>query len=53
MMLICIQQQLSNIWSSIHETVSNTEAELKKSVAYKKNVCYTGVRACLFFFFLT
>ena len=51
MMLICIQQQLSNIWSSIHETVSNTEAELKKSVAYKKNVCYTGVRACFFFFF--
>ena len=35
-MIICIKQHLSNIWSSIHENLSNTEAELKKSVAYKK-----------------
>ena len=31
--------------------LSSTEAELNKSVAYKKNVCYSGVRACHFFFF--
>ena len=36
MMLICIKQHLSNIWSSIHKKLSNTETELKKSVAYKK-----------------
>ena len=36
MMLICIKQHLSNIWSSVHEKLSNTEAELKKNVAYKK-----------------
>ena len=35
-MLICIKQHLSSIWSSIHKNVRNTEAELKKSVAYKK-----------------
>ena len=29
MMLICIKQHLSNIWSSIHEKLSNTEIELK------------------------
>ena len=35
MMVICIKQHLSNIWSSIHENVtSNTEAELK---AFYKN----------------
>ena len=39
MMVICIKQHLSNIWGSIHEKVkSNTEAEFKKSVAYKKSV---------------
>ena len=35
-MLICIKQHLSNIWSSIHEKLRTTEAELKKSVAYEK-----------------
>ena len=30
MMATCIKQHLSNIWSSIHEKVNNTEAELKK-----------------------
>ena len=34
MMIKCIKQHLSNIWSSIHEMLSNTEAELEKSVAY-------------------
>ena len=43
MMLICIKQHLSNIWSSIHEKLSNTEAELKKSVAYKKKRAYLEV----------
>ena len=37
-MVICIKQHLCYIWSSIHEKLSNTEAELKKSVAYKKSV---------------
>ena len=36
--LIFIKQELSNISSSVHEKLSYTEAELKKSVAYKKNV---------------
>ena len=36
MMAICIKQHLSNIWSLIHEKISNTEAELKKTIAYKK-----------------
>ena len=36
MMLTCIKQHLSNTWSSIHEKITNTEIELKKSVAYKK-----------------
>ena len=34
-MVICIKQHLSKIWSSVHEKVSNTEAELKKNVAYR------------------
>ena len=34
----CINQNLSNIRSSIDEKLSNTEAQLKKSVAYKKSV---------------
>ena len=33
MMLICIKQYLSKIWSSIMINLSNTEAELKKGVA--------------------
>ena len=36
MMLICIKKHLSNIRSSVYEKVENTEAELKKSVAYIK-----------------
>ena len=38
MILECIKQHLSNVWSSIHEKFTNTEVELKKSVAYKKSV---------------
>ena len=30
MILICIKQYLSKIWSLIHEKLSNSEAELKK-----------------------
>ena len=37
MLFLCIKQNLSNIWNSIQENLSNTEAELKKSIAYKKN----------------
>ena len=31
MMFICIKQHLTNTWSSIHEKLHNTEAELKKA----------------------
>ena len=41
MMVIFIKRHLSNIRSSIHEKLSNTEAELKKRGAYKKSV-YTN-----------
>ena len=37
MLVVCIKQHLSKIWSSAHENLSNSEAELK-SVAYKKSV---------------
>ena len=37
MMLICTKQRLSNIWISIKK-LSNTEAVLKKTVAYKNSV---------------
>ena len=30
MMLTCIKQHISNIWSSAHRKISNTEAEFKK-----------------------
>ena len=30
-MLICIKEHLTNVWSSIHETLSNTDTELKKA----------------------
>ena len=36
MMAISIKQHVSNIWSSIYEKLSNSEAELKKSVACKE-----------------
>ena len=36
MMLLCIKQHLSNIRSSVHKKLSNTEAEIKTGVAYKK-----------------
>ena len=36
MIVICFKQHLSKMWRSIDERVSNTETELKKSVAYKK-----------------
>ena len=35
-MSLCNKQHLSNIWGSIYEKLSNTDAELKKSAAYKK-----------------
>ena len=35
MMVICIKQHLSNIWSSIYEKVKQHWGSVKKSVAYK------------------
>ena len=47
MMVMCNKQHLSNIWSSTYEKLSNTEAELKKSVAYKKKrVMLYSIRVC-------
>ena len=43
MMLICIKQHLSNLSISIQEMLSNAEAELKKSLAYKKSVCIANI----------
>ena len=40
---LCIKQHLSKIWSSIHEKVNNSEAELKNSAAYKKSVYFTSI----------
>ena len=41
MIAICIKQHLNNIWIhkkvSIHNKVSNTEADLKKALLIKKN----------------
>ena len=46
MMLTCITQHLSNIWSSIHEQkLISTKAKLKKRVAYK-NVCTVQASNC-------
>ena len=39
-MVICIKQHLSNIWSSIRKKVKHTEAELKKALLIKKSVYY-------------
>ena len=36
MMLICIKQHLSNIWSSIYERLTNTKAEVKKKSCLQK-----------------
>ena len=36
MMVKCIKQYLSNIEAQFMKKLSNTDAELKKSVAYKK-----------------
>ena len=38
MMVICIKQHLSNIWSSIYEKVKQHWSWVEKSVAYKKSV---------------
>ena len=38
MMLICIKQHLSNIWSSIYEKIKQQWGWIEKSVAYKKSV---------------
>ena len=38
MLLICIKQHPSNIEAQFMKKLSNTETELKESVAYKKSV---------------
>ena len=43
MMLLCIKQHLSNIWSSIHEKVKQHWAWVEKSVAYKKSLYLRAV----------
>ena len=40
MMLICVKQHLSNIWSSIHKKVKQHWGWNKKSVAYKKKLVF-------------
>ena len=40
-MLICIKQHLSNIWSLIHKKVKQHACWVEKSVAYKKGSCET------------
>ena len=40
-MATCIKQLLSKIWSSNHEKLSNTEAELKKTLLMKKKFSET------------
>ena len=52
MMVICINQHLSNIWSSVHEKVKqHWEAKLKKSVAYKKTCIYLEETDCFSLFY--
>ena len=36
MIVICIKQHLSNIWSSIHDKIKQHWSWAEKSVAYKK-----------------
>ena len=49
MMVICIKQQLSNIWSSIDEKVKQRWGWVEKSVAYlKKRVIRKNIARCKF-----
>ena len=44
MMVICIKQQLSNIWRSIHEKFKQHWGWVEKKVSLiKKNACWTGL----------
>ena len=49
MIITCIKQHLSNIWSSSMKKLSSIEAELKKSVAYKKACIYEQKNVLIFF----
>ena len=42
MMLMCIKQHLSNIWSSIYGEVKQHWGWVEKSVAFKKQGVYLG-----------
>ena len=43
MMVICIKQHLSKFEAQFLKKISNTEVELKKSVAYEK-ACISGTK---------
>ena len=42
MMLTCIKQHASDIWSSVHEKVEQQWGWVEKSVAYDKNMYWSG-----------
>ena len=42
MMLICLKQHLSNIWSSIPEKIKQPSGWVQKSVAYKKGCIFNN-----------
>ena len=48
MMVICIKQHLSNIWSSIHGKVKQHWGVVEKSVALSKAcICFARLINCL------
>ena len=49
MMVICIKQQLSNVWRLVHENLGNTEGDLKKGVVYKKKCLKLNCRRFSYF----
>ena len=49
MMIICIKQHLSNIWSSVHEKAKQHWGRVEKSVAYKKKRVISHYRRFSYF----
>ena len=49
MMVICIKQHLSNIWSSFHKKVKKHCGWVEKSAAYKKRCISNNWSRCLIF----
>ena len=52
LMVICTKQHLSKIWSSIHEKLSNTEAELLIKKTLTSSLAKVSVFAFLIDMFL-